>query len=225
MDEINALLYPLFDKLVFKSNNAKIQSFGFSKKKFHHLIENPFEGQIYTGKMIRKLREKVNLSNIDYLSRVEVKAFDLNKSKTSLRIKLKKQKIELKTNKLAICTNTFTKQFFPGIELKPGRGMIVLTKPITDLKVKGTFHYKAEYYYFRNIENRVLIGGGRELDFEKETTTYFGSNERIKKQLLNDLNDFILPHQNYELETEWSGIMAFGKIKIPLIEKKGIMLQ
>ena len=48
--------------------------------------------------------------------------------------------------------------------------MVLLTKPIQDLKVKGAFHYKEGYYYFRNIDNRILLGGGRELDFETETT-------------------------------------------------------
>ena len=221
MDEINRLLYPLFDTTVFQLNNAKINSFGFSKKHVHYLIENPFEGQIHTGKMMRTLRAKVNLSNIDYFAQTEVTSFDLNKNKTTLNLKLKNQGIELKTRKLAVCTNAFTKQFFPEIELKPGRGMLLMTKPLADLKIKGAFHYKEGYYYFRNIENRVLLGGGRALDFEKETTTEFGLTEKIKMQLLHDLERFILPENTFELDTEWSGIMAFGNKKLPLIETKG----
>ena len=221
MDEINKLLHPLFGKTVFNSNKLKIDSFGFNKNQVYHLIENSFEGQIHTGKMMRILRAKVNYSNIDYFSCVEVKAFDLNKNKTAISLKLKGQVIELKTVKLAICTNAFTDQFFPEIQIKPGRGIIIMTKPIDNLKVKGTFHYKQGYYYFRNIRNKILLGGGRELDFEKESTVEFGTNQKIKQKLINDLRDFILPDHNYEIETEWSGIMAFGKNKIPLIEKKG----
>ena len=221
MDEINKLLHPLFGKTVFNFNKEKVDSFGFNKNHVHHLIENSFEGQIHTGKMMRTLRAKVNCSNIDYFSCVEAKAFDLNKNKTAISLKLKDQAIELKTVKLAICTNAFTDQFFPEIKLKSGRGIIIMTKPIANLKVKGTFHYKDGYYYFRNIGNQILLGGGRELDFENENTVEFGLNQKIKQKLINDLRDFILPDHNYEIETEWSGIMAFGKNKIPLIEKKG----
>lgn len=221
LDEINTLLHPLFGESVFQSSKAKIESFGLSKKHVHHLIENSFEGQIHTGKMMRALRTKVNINSIDYFSGIEVTAFDFNKNKTELSLKLKDQTIELKTQKLAVCTNAFTQQFFPEIELKPGRGMVVLTKPIPGLKVKGAFHYKQGYYYFRNIENRILFGGGRELDFEGEATTTFGSNPRIKQQLINDLNEFIVPKHLCTIEMEWSGIMAFGKNKLPLLEKKG----
>ena len=66
-----------------------------------------------------------------------------------------------------------------------------------------------------------MLGGGRELDLQQETTTEFGLNQRIKQQLIDDLDHFICPEKSYEIETEWSGIMAFGKKKLPLIEKKG----
>lgn len=221
IDEINRLLYPLFDANVYQSSNAKIESYGLSKTHIHHLIENPFEGQIHTGKMMRTLRAKINLKDIDFFSQVEVTAFDLNKNKSALSLKLKDQQIVLQTRKLALCTNAFTKRFFPKIELNPGRGMLILTKPLTNLKLKGAFHYKEGYYYFRNIENRILLGGGRELDLQQETTTEFGLNQRIKQQLIDDLDHFICPEKSYEIESEWSGIMAFGKKKLPLIEKKG----
>ena len=221
IDEINDLLNPIFNKEVFTPNKAKIESFGFHPKKVKHLIENPFEGQIHTGKMMRALRSKINSSTIDYFSQTELTAFELDKNKMELELNLKNQTISLKTKKLAVCTNAFTKQFFPEIQLKPGRGMVLLTKPIQDLKVKGAFHYKEGYYYFRNIDNRILLGGGRELDFETETTAEFGSNPTIKQNLISHLNDFILPDHKYTLEMEWSGIMAFGKNKIPLIKKEG----
>ena len=221
IDEINDLLNPIFNKEVFTPNKAKIESFGFHPKKVKHLIENPFEGQINTGKMMRALRSKINSSTIDYFSQTDVTAFELDNNKMELELNLKNQTIPLKTKKLAVCTNAFTKQLFPEIQLKPGRGMVLLTKPIQYLKVKGAFHYKEGYYYFRNIDNRILLGGGRELDFETETTAEFGLNPTIKQNLISHLNDFILPDHKYTLEMEWSGIMAFGKNKTPLIKKEG----
>jgi hypothetical protein len=64
-----------------------------------------------------------------------------------------------------------------------------------------------------------MIGGGREQDIEIETTTEFGINGAIKAKLIEDLHKFILPTQKTPLEFEWSGIMAFGKNKTPIIKK------
>lgn len=219
IEEINTLLYPLFGQAVFQLNNSKIESFGFSKKQVYHLIENPFEGQLNSGKMMCALRSKVNSCEIDYMTLTEAKGFDLSKSKPKIAVELKNQNIEIITHKLAVCTNAFSKQFFPKLKLNPGRGLVVLTNPIKGLKVKGVFHYKEGYYYFRNIDNRILFGGGRELDFKAETTTDFGSNSKIKQQLLEDLSNIIIPDKQFSIDMEWSGIMAFGKNKTPLVEK------
>ena len=57
------------------------------------------------------------------------------------------------------------------------------------------------------------------MDFKAETTTDFGSNSKIKKQLLEDLSNIIIPDKQFSIDMEWSGIMAFGKNKTPLVEK------
>ena len=136
-----------------------------------------------------------------------------------MEVEIKEQRFKFQTRKLALCTNAFTKHFYEETDLQPGRGMILVTKPIKNLQIKGAFHYNSGYYYFRNIEDRVLLGGGRELDFDSETTTAFGINPIIKEKLNSDLRSFILPEQDFEIEMEWSGIMAFGTNKVPLIRK------
>ena len=224
MDYFNSLLKPLFNKAVFSQNNAKIKTFGFDSRRVKHLIENPFEGQINTGKMMRALRSKVNQHDISFFSNTTLTHFELESKTKRLALKLKEQEIQLTCNKLAICNNAFAKQVLPDLNLSPGRGLVILTDPIPNLKINGTFHYEEGYYYFRNIQNRVLLGGGRNLDFSTETTTSFGTNSKIKDKLISDLNQFILPNQEFSLAMEWSGIMGFGKDKMPILQsdKKNI---
>jgi len=93
------------------------------------------------------------------------------------------------------------------------------TSPIADLKIKGTFNFEEGYYYFRNFENRVIFGGGRNTDFETETTTDFLINESIQHQLEFYLEEMILPGKKYTIEHRWTGIMGFGKNKFPIVEK------
>ena len=63
-----------------------------------------------------------------------------------------------------------------------------------------------------------MIGGGRNIDFQKEETIQHGINSKIKKKLIHDLEDFIIPNQKFEIDMEWSGIMAFGKTKMPIVK-------
>ena len=87
------------------------------------------------------------------------------------------------------------------------------------MNISGCFHYNQGYYYFRNLGNRLLLGGGREIDIENETTFSFGTNSKIRQKLIEDLKAFILPNREFNIESEWSGIMGFGKNKLPLIKK------
>jgi hypothetical protein len=50
-----------------------------------------------------------------------------------------------------------------------------------------------------------LLGGGRNLDFETETTTEFAQTEIIQNRLEQLLKEVILPQQDFKLRTvEWN---------------------
>ena len=219
IDHFNELLRPIFKKNIFYWNNSKIKQFGFSEDRVKHIIENPFEGQIDTGMMMRALRSIVNEKDISFFSNVTLTDFDLSKDKNHLSLKLKNIDFNFHCNNLAICNNAFASQLFPSLKISPGRGLVILTEPIPNLKLEGTFHYQQGYYYFRNIKDRILLGGGRSVDFDAETTTSFGVNPKIKNQLIEDLQNFIFPSEKVSLDMEWSGIMAFGKDKMPIVKK------
>jgi len=219
IDHFNELLRPIFKKNVFYWNNSKIKQFGFSEDRVKHIIENPFEGQIDTGMMMRALRSIVNEKDISFFSNVTLTDFDFSKDQNHLSLKLKNIDFNFHCNNLAICNNAFASQLFPSLKISPGRGLVILTEPIPNLKLEGTFHYQQGYYYFRNIKDRILLGGGRSVDFDTETTTSFGVNPKIKNQLIEDLQNFIFPSEKVSLDMEWSGIMAFGKDKTPIVKK------
>ena len=65
----------------------------------------------------------------------------------------------------------------------------------------------------------MILGGGRNIDFETETTTQFDINQRIQNQLNYFLDEMILPNTPYTIEQQWSGIMAFNEQKTPLIKR------
>ena len=125
---------------------------------------------------------------------------------------------EIQTKNTVITVNGFAAQFVEE-DVAPARAQVVVTSKIKNLKFKGTFHYDEGYYYFRNFENRVLLGGGRNLDILGETTTDLNTTEKLMDNLKELLNTIILPETNFTIDYQWAGIMGIGKTKAPIIKK------
>ncbi len=176
---------------------------------------NRLEGQINTGKTIHTFHQIAIKKGIKCLFGIEILSIEGQENGTLINTSIG----ELKAAKVAICTNGFAKQFLPNEDVQPARAQVIVTQPIENLQLKGTFHYQQGYYYFRNIGNRILLGGGRNLDFTGETTTSFDQTEQIQVALRNLLSTVILPRQKIEIEYQWSGIMGVGKTKKPIIQK------
>lgn len=215
-DDINKLLKPLFNADVFSFKNDQ---FGFQniqpKQGF-----NKFEGQIDTGKMMAALTQKVVQKGIKILNATAVQSF----SEDTNAVKVKTNHFEFSTNKLLIATNGFVSQLLgensnTNYHVKPARAQVLITAPIKDLKIKGTFHLEKGYYYFRNIDNRILFGGGRNLDFKTEETTEFAQTKLVKTKLEALLKTVILPNQEVEINQYWSGIMGVGLQKNPIVRQ------
>ncbi len=126
---------------------------------------------------------------------------------------------KIKAVQCFVCTNGLSETILQNVDIKPARAQVMITKPIKDLIIKGTFHYQQGYYYFRNIEDRILIGGGRNLDISGETTTIFENTALITKELRSILKKHILPSTPFEIDYQWSGIMGVGKSKKPIIKE------
>jgi len=216
IDEVNDLLYPLFGERVYQVSTDKVSEFGFSKAHVAEMIFNPFEGQIHTGKMMKSLQAYASSLGVEVLTGVEVKGLMENDKGVEVVVQ---NDIEFHALQVALCTNAFSKQFIKDLPLAPGRGMVLVTESIKDLPFKGTFHYDEGYYYFRNYQDRVVFGGGRNLAKDQEETTSFGINEDILTKLKTDLCEIILPGLDVKIEHMWSGIMAFGQNKQPIMQK------
>ena len=201
------------EKNIYSIDSNISSTFGFKGVKTSFF--NRLEGQIDTGKMIETFHQLAIQKGIKCLFGIEV--INLESSNNSVHIETNIG--DFKAAKVAICTNGFAKQFIPNEDVQPARAQVIITKPIDNLKLKGTFHYQQGYYYFRNIHNRILLGGGRNLNFEGETTTEFEQTEQIQTALKNLLTKVILPNTPVEIDYSWSGIMGVGKTKKPIIQK------
>ncbi|MDI9320363.1 MAG: FAD-dependent oxidoreductase [Phycisphaerales bacterium] len=220
LEYLNTLLQPIVGQPAFALANDKIKTFGFSPNYTQALIENTCEGEIHTGKMLRALCDLALENKIEIKTGASVSHFEEKAQAVQVFVPdaLRQEQWNLSAQQLYLCTNAFTPQLFPEEEVIPGRGQVLITKPIAHLPFKGIFHFDDGYYYFRAIDGRVLLGGGRNIDFETERTTELALNKQIQSKLDELLRDLILPNTPFEIEQRWSGIMAFGTTKMPIVK-------
>ena len=207
---LNQLLEPLFKEAVFTT----IENIFSFQKVVSNYIVNKHEGQIDTGKMMASLLELAQKKGIKILNNVTVESHTEDANKVTI----KTNQGVFTTQKILFATNGFSKQLL-GEKVQPARAQVLVTKPIKNLHIKGTFHLDEGYYYFRNIDNRILFGGGRNLDFETEKTTEFGQTELVQNKLKEILETTILPNTPFEIEASWSGIMGVGVQKKPIVKQ------
>lgn len=200
-------------KNTYSIDNKKIKDFQFNQIK--GLIFNKKEGQIDTGMMMQNLIHLALSKGIVILNSICVEKLSDFKTGVALHTNIG----ELKSKQVIVATNGFANELLKLKDIKPARAQVLITNPINGLKLKGTFHYDEGYYYFRNIGNRVLFGGGRNLDFANETSTEFVLNSKIQNQLKKLLKAVILPNTPFVVEQQWCGIMGVGEEKKPIIKK------
>ncbi|WP_299619778.1 FAD-dependent oxidoreductase [uncultured Tenacibaculum sp.] len=207
--QVNQLLSSVFHAPVFYESK---NDFNFKNIESRYIV-NTFEGQIDTGKMMQHLITKTQALGVKILNNITVKDIQDDNGFVHINTNL----LSFKSNKVFIATNGFSKAIL-NEEVKPARAQVLITKPIKNLHIKGTFHLDRGYYYFRNIDNRILFGGGRNLDFDAEETTEFSLTNLVQNKLEEILKTTILPDTDIEIEHRWCGIMGIGNQKKSIVK-------
>jgi len=198
---------------VFFNADEKLAEFGFTG--FAHMIENKLEGSLHPGKLVKALLKKVHTLDVQVLTGIE--AIEYYEKNNEVHITTN-QSITFLADHLLICTNAFTGALVPAINIIPNRGQVLITDTINNLRFKGAFHFGKGFYYFRNLDNRLLLGGARQVALEEENTAEMKTTDIIQEELEKFIGRHILPSTEFTVTDRWSGIMAMGNEKTPIIK-------
>jgi glycine/D-amino acid oxidase-like deaminating enzyme len=201
---------------IYTNASKDIKKLGFQG--IEALAFNQLEGQLNSAKLVLALQKAVQSKGVQILFNTEVKKFKSQKKGVTITTNLE---AVLETKQFLVCTNGFAKQLIPSLDVVPARGQVFVTEPIKNLKFKGCFHFDEGYYYFRNLGNRLLLGGARNADFKNEKTYSLETSATIQKVLEDFMMQRILPKgsKKPKIELRWSGTMGMGSIKKPIIEQ------
>ena len=207
-------------KKTYRLVDETINAFGFGNTK--HLVKNNLEGYLHSGKLIQGLLSKVQGMGVQVFTQTEIKSFATVGDKIELQTNHPDgYRNNISTTQLLVCTNAFAKELLPGEDIIPARGQVLLTTPIENLPWNGTFHSDEGFYYFRNLGNKVLLGGARNKAFDEERTTEINTTDFIQTELENYLDEVVIPNfkGKYKIENRWAGIMAMGGEKMPVVKE------
>lgn len=203
MDRFNGWMEELIDEK---------EVYSIDKLEGYPVIRNRLEGALHPGKMMEALVRKVSKLGVDIKWNSEVKEVSDNGDITLV------DGPAIKAQKVLFSANGFVQRLLPGLDVKPARGLVFVTNEQKKLPWKGIFHHDRGYVYFRNVGNRLLIGGARNVDEQGEETDRFGVNDEIQEYLKNFVTDVLKLPSDWEINYQWSGIMGFTSTKTPVIE-------
>ncbi len=181
---------------------------------FSNAVYNALEGQLHPGYLLEDLRRKYLFLGGHLQTGFQVDKIEDHGDHVSL---LNRLSFPVKTRKVIVTTNAFAAQLIPELDVQGARNHVLVTNPIPHLSWKGCFHYDRGFYYFRNIGDRILLGGARNKDAVNENTVEFGSNPVILDTLQRFLFDHLANKDHCRIDYQWSGIIGVGKVKLPII--------
>lgn len=184
---------------------------------FEQLVTILGEGSLHSGKYLNSLAQFAKELGVNIFYGAQVRNWMCVRGEWKLEVE---NGFEWTANQVLFATNGWIQEQLPNTGITPARGQILLTAPIEHLTWKGTFHAEAGYYYWRNIGNRILLGGARHLYRNEEETNDLSISNQLQKTLEQFLKTKIICNREVAIEQRWSGIMAFSSDKNPVIHEQ-----
>ncbi|MCS7000644.1 MAG: FAD-dependent oxidoreductase [Bacteroidota bacterium] len=218
LDHLNKLMMPIFGRPYAARADERIREFGFGSM-VTHLVALPNEGRIHTGRMMRSLFRYVAERGVLVLSGSPVEQVVPAGFGVELIVSARSHReLRFSARAVVVATNALSTHLADCVAAVPGRGQVLITEPVEHLPWDGVFHFDEGYYYFRNVGKRILFGGGRNLDFEGETTDELALTDRIQAQLETYLHTVIAPGRELRIAHRWAGVMGFRTPPLPAVE-------
>lgn len=185
--------------------NSDLMDRDFGVTGFEGGIVYSGDGYIHPIKLLNAILNKVNVHIHEF---TEVQSVVKNNNGYTV----KTDKEEIQAEKVVITVNAYLPLVNPKFSslIVPGRGQILLTKPLPQF-VKGPCYLTKHLCYFRQLPTgELLIGGFRNLDAETEKTHADNTTEIIQQSLFNFVKNHFRLGAQAQIARQWAGIMGYS---------------
>ncbi len=185
---------------------------------YERCIFNKYEGQLNPVFLHNELIKEAKELEIEIIRGLSVLSCDrINEG--ILLAQISDSALEIRADQIVIATNALTGSLLPDLNVEAVRNQVLITTPIKGHGLKGCYHQENGYIYYRDIGDRVLIGGARHL-YPEENTSSFGSNPENLNFLKEHLHKYVLSHvPEIAIDHHWSGILSGGACRLPIVKR------
>ena len=157
------------------------------------VISSPLEGILDTSKLYRAMLQRALSSGIDIVNGCKIEK--IVSEGEGYRLEFDFGYFEAR--EVMIATNAFSSDLLPDLDVKAQTNRVLVTQELPDLEFMGSCHYDRGYVYLRRLENRLLIGGGRQWGD--------GASEEVQQKLQEFLARQVKGAEGAEIEYNWIG--------------------
>ena len=170
------------------------------------IISSPLEGMLDSAKLYRAMLQRTLESGIDIINGVKIE--EIVPEGEGYRLDFNFGYFEAR--EVLIAANAFASELLPNLDVEAQTNRVLVTQQLEDLEFSGSCHYDRGYVYLRRLENRLLIGGGRQWGE--------GGSEEVQQKLQEFLSKHIKGAQGAEIEYNWIGHLGVGSSRDPIVK-------
>lgn len=202
LPELNEALHQVFGEAPFRK--PPLPSPGL--KNVCGVLESSLEGDLDTAQLALTLERALREANVAVLSGVDVQLLE----RTGAEWLVQTPQGGFKVPHVVVATNAWARELLD-VNVSPVPNHVVVSQPLPHLDLKHTVHHDRGYVYAREVDGRLLIGGGRQWDCD--------SDEDRVDRLIAWAQNHISGAEAWRTEHHWVGQLGIGDIRQPVIRK------
>lgn len=175
------------------------------------------EGQLNPAKLVHRLNRHIDQAGVTRIESIFVK--ELKEEENWIQV-YTDPALPFKAKKILIATNGLYDRLFPKSEkVKPAKNTVLMLQPDQQIEIEGNFHCDRGYVYFRQVDNSLLIGGGRHWVTDEEYSSELNPLPETERRLLEFARSEIFSDSVKLKKTiSWAGTLGVGKEKSPVLQ-------
>jgi glycine/D-amino acid oxidase-like deaminating enzyme len=180
---------------------------------FHAAVEQPWDAAVHPYELAQAL---LRVSGAELIANNEVYAL---RQPTPEIAEVDSRLYRFRARHVLICTNAYAPYldpFFVG-KVIPTRAQVLATAPLPERVIDTCGYSDYGYMYYRmTFDNRLLLGGGRKLFKDLESTSVDALSDPVQAYLDAYLKTKF-PDITVPVERRWAGIMGFSVDGLPMV--------
>ena len=168
---------------------------------YHGAILHPPDGSIHPARWVRRLARRAAEAGVEIREHTRVERL-----------------ADLGGAQVVIATDGYTRGLVPELDraVRPTRGQIVATEPLSELRYDRPHYARSGYDYWQQTpERRLILGGRRDAALESEWTAEEGLTEPVQAELERLLQR--LAGGTPRITHRWAGIFGTTADRLPLV--------